>query len=164
MTPLVLVTLCNLRKTTDWSVHFPLQCCGSGMIFSDPDPTFQLVSDPTWIFSNNLNKNFTFVFPSCKRVWLHLWRDISFLVKFFMKINIYFLIEPFCWESVKFFQFFRAVLLKIHFGSVSCPDREWFFQIRFRTCYKFRIRPDPVPQHCFTAVRYRVPYIAKFYN
>jgi hypothetical protein len=31
--------------------------------FSGPDPTFQLVSDPKWIFSNILNINFTIVFP-----------------------------------------------------------------------------------------------------
>ncbi len=44
------------------------------MIFSDPDldPTSQLVSDPTLIFSNILNINFTFVFPSPKSVRLHI--------------------------------------------------------------------------------------------
>ncbi len=50
--------------------------------FSDPDPdhNFQLVSDfhpdpvsdLTLIFSNILNLNFTFVFPSCKCVRLHI--------------------------------------------------------------------------------------------
>ena len=42
----------------------------------DPDPAFQLVSDPdpfsdtTWIFSNILDINFTFVFLPCKCVRL----------------------------------------------------------------------------------------------
>ncbi len=59
-------------------------------IFSDPgpDPNFHLVSDPdpvsdpTWIFSNILNINFSYVFPSCKCVKLQL-TSYSFLVKFF---------------------------------------------------------------------------------
>ncbi len=36
-----------------------VQCCGSGMFFTDPDPTFQIVLDldTTWIFSINLNIN-----------------------------------------------------------------------------------------------------------
>jgi hypothetical protein len=54
------------------------QCCGSGMIFSDPalDPTFQLVSDtdpvtdPHNFFSNIHDINFTFVFLHCKCVRL----------------------------------------------------------------------------------------------
>jgi hypothetical protein len=46
------------------------------MIFPDPDqnPTLKLVSDPAQhdFFSNFLNINFTFVFPSCKSVRLHI--------------------------------------------------------------------------------------------
>jgi hypothetical protein len=54
-----------------------------------PDPSFELVPDPDpvsgppGIFSNILNKNFTFAFPSCKCIWLHISRDISFLRKIF---------------------------------------------------------------------------------
>ncbi len=42
------------------------------MIFSDldPYPTFQLVLDPTYMFSNILDINFTFVFLPCKCVRL----------------------------------------------------------------------------------------------
>jgi hypothetical protein len=52
------------------------------MIFSDPDPTFQLasfpylepdsVSDPTEFFIYILNKNFIFVYPSWKCGMLHI--------------------------------------------------------------------------------------------
>ncbi len=36
------------------------QCCGSGNeFFSDPDPTIQFVSDPTWMFSNIVDLNFS---------------------------------------------------------------------------------------------------------
>ncbi len=35
-------------------------------LYPDTDLTFQLVLDPTCIFSNILNINFTFAYPSCK--------------------------------------------------------------------------------------------------
>jgi hypothetical protein len=63
--------------------------------FSDPhaDPTFQLVSDsdpdpvsnPTWIIFDILNRNFIFVFPSCKCVSLHIIWDTSILGNFLYK-------------------------------------------------------------------------------
>jgi hypothetical protein len=67
--------------------------------FWDPAPTFQLVSDPdnvpdpTWIFSNILDINFTFVFPSCKCVRLlimtrcKLFRGICLDKKEFLFLN-----------------------------------------------------------------------------
>ncbi len=69
--------------------------------FSDPNPTFQMVSDPyldpdpvsdpTLFFSNILNINFTFVFPSCKCVRLHIMTRYKLLRKlFYIKRNIYF--------------------------------------------------------------------------
>ncbi len=41
-------------------------------LFLDPHPTFQMVSDPTSSFSSVFNINFTFVFPSCNCVRLHI--------------------------------------------------------------------------------------------
>ncbi len=38
----------------------------------DPDPSFQMVWDPTWIFSSIFSTNFTFVSQSCKCVRLHI--------------------------------------------------------------------------------------------
>jgi hypothetical protein len=56
-----------------------------------------------------------------------LWRDISFLGEcFFVKRNLYFQIEYFCWEIVKFYQFFRVILLQIHFGSRAARIRNDF--------------------------------------
>jgi hypothetical protein len=67
------------------------QCCDPERSFTDPDPTFQLVSDPDLTFqlvsdpdlvsdptfSNILNINFTFVFLSCTVCVLGCIRDIS---------------------------------------------------------------------------------------
>ena len=63
------------------------QYCGSGFFFSfsDLDPTFLIVSDPdpvsdpTWIFSNVFNLNFTF----CKRAKTghFLWKNEFILFK-----------------------------------------------------------------------------------
>jgi hypothetical protein len=70
-----------------------LQCCGSEMIFSDPcphaDPTFHSdpdpdpVSDTTIIFSNILNINFTFVFPSYKCVRVNILTRYKLFRNFF---------------------------------------------------------------------------------
>ncbi len=35
-------------------------------LISDPAPAPDLVSDPTWFFSNILDRNFTFVLLPCK--------------------------------------------------------------------------------------------------
>ncbi len=84
------------------------------LFIPDPDPTFQFVSDPnpdpTWFFSNIFLSGCSF------------WRDICLLGEyyFFDNRHLYFLIENFCWEIVKFYQFVRVVLLQIHFGSGSC--------------------------------------------
>ncbi len=62
-----------------------------------------------------------------------LWRDISFWVIIFLdKKEIIFKTEHFCWEIVKFYQFWSSLLQFIFFGS----------GVRIRTV------PDPDPQHC----------------
>jgi hypothetical protein len=50
---------------------------------------------------------------------------------------------------LKFYQFFRKVLLQIYFGSGAAQIWNDFFQILFpiRTLLKVWIRPDPDPQH-----------------
>ncbi len=78
-----------------------------------------------------------------------LWRDISLLGTFFwIKRNLYFLIEYFCWEIVIFCQLFGVVLLQIHFGfGVARIRIRNNFSISV-SCQRFRVRPDPDPQHC----------------
>ncbi len=77
-----------------------------------------------------------------------LWQNISFLRKFFrIKRYLYFKIEHFCWDIVKFYQFFREFLLQIHFGS-------WMniFKIRYPdpdSDTSFWSPRDPDTQHCF---------------
>ncbi len=68
-------------------------------------------------FSNILNISFTFVLPSCKCVTLHIITRYKLFRDFFKikSIYLYFLIEHFCWDVVKFYQFFRQVLLQISF-------------------------------------------------
>jgi hypothetical protein len=67
------------------------------------------------IFSNILNINFYFVFPSCKCVEFAYYDKILKLLRnFFMNI---FNLSFFCREIVKFYQFFTVVLLQIHFRS-----------------------------------------------
>ncbi len=85
--------------------------------------------------------NFTFVFTSWKcHVFLHVMtrRDISFLGDFLRK--------HFFWQFVKFYQFFRLVLIQIHFGSGASRIRN---EIHFGSGAS-RIRNDffPDPQHC----------------
>jgi hypothetical protein len=66
------------------------------MIFPDPDqnPILKLVSDPAQhdFFSSFLNINFTFVFPSCKSVRLHIMTKYKlFRVNIYLtKKNLYF--------------------------------------------------------------------------
>jgi hypothetical protein len=62
---------------------------------------------------------------------------------------VYFLGELFCWEIVKFYQFFRVVLLQIHFRIRSCSDPGWFF-------------PDPDPVKSFRSDRIRIQNTASF--
>ncbi len=96
------------------------------MIFSDPDPTFQLVSDPTWIFSNILNIN---VFPSCKYYRLYIMTNY----KLFMEMSVQKWIYIFKW------------VVPIFVGKLSNFS---VFQKGF-TSNSFQIRndffPDPYP-------------------
>ncbi len=66
------------------------------MVFSDPglDPTFQLFSDPTRIFSNILNINFTFVFPSLGCILCKLFREIFLTTNKFIFLNWAFFKSP----------------------------------------------------------------------
>ena len=75
---------------------------------TDTDPTFQIVADPTWIFSSIFNINFAFVSSSCLDSVLRciVRRDISFSMGSFFKGILYFLNWSFCLEIVKFYQFF----------------------------------------------------------
>jgi hypothetical protein len=60
---------------------------------------------------------------------------------FFDKRHLYFLIEHFCIEIAKFYQFFRVVLLQIYFGFGAARIRNVFFRIRILRNVSFR--PDP---------------------
>ncbi len=66
-------------------------CCWSGMIFRIRIRIllFSWFRDPTWVFSNILNINFTFIFPRCKCVRLHIMRYKLFIL-FFIIRNLYF--------------------------------------------------------------------------
>jgi hypothetical protein len=55
----------------------------------DPDPTFQLVSDHTLMSSNILDINFTFVFPSCKFVKLHIMIAYHDKIQYKLFVNFY---------------------------------------------------------------------------
>jgi hypothetical protein len=80
-------------------------------------------------FFNILNINFTFVFPSCKCVWLHIIpRYIFFWEIFFDKKEFIFLN---C-EIVNFYNFFRLVLLQIHYESGAIRIRNDFPRIRIQ--------------------------------
>ncbi len=105
--------------------------------FSDPDPTFQLVSDPTKIFSDILDTNFTFVFLPWKCVRLLIMtRYKLFKGIFFWQKGIYFLNwASFCWEISNFYQFFRGSFTSNSFWSWSCSDPELFF-LRIRILLK----------------------------
>ncbi len=61
-------------------------------------------------FSNIININLTFEFPSCVLDWI-LWRDISFLEFIYIK-DFIFLNGAFCSESVKFYQLFATLKLR----------------------------------------------------
>jgi ethanolamine ammonia-lyase large subunit len=65
---------------------------GSGLIFSDLNPIFQIILDLTRIYSNIFNINFTFVFPSGKCVRLHITTRYE-LLRFFSKGNYIFYSE-----------------------------------------------------------------------
>ncbi len=107
--------------------------------------TFQLVSDPTWIFSNILNINFSFVFPfwECVRLhiitWYKLFREIIFKKKEFVFLNWAFLLR-----NCQIWSVFTVFFTSNSFQIRSCPDPEWFFPDPAK---KFRIWPDQNPQH-----------------
>ncbi len=98
------------------------------MSFSDPDPTFQLVS-------HILNINFTIAFLSCKCVRLHIMmrHTLSLFGNFLLqKKNLLFKIEIFCWEIVKFFKFFTFRVVLLHFGTTAGRIRNDYFRIPIR--------------------------------
>jgi hypothetical protein len=56
----------GLKETYTHNPYEPKNTLNVSVV--DPDDFFQLVTDPTRLFSNILNINFIFVFPSCKCV------------------------------------------------------------------------------------------------
>ncbi len=98
-------------------------------LFSDPDLTFQLVSDfypdpepasdPTWSFSNILKINFTFVFPSWKCVRLHIMTRYKLLREFFFyKNQLIFLNWAFLLRNCQVLSVFQ----KVYFKFISDPE------------------------------------------
>jgi len=75
-----------------------------------------------------------------------LWRDTSFLEKFILE-EFKFLNCNFSWEIIKFDQFFRLVLLQIHFDPELPGSESIMIFPGSGSCRKFWIRPDPDPQH-----------------
>ncbi len=108
-----------------------------------PDPclAFQIVSildpilDPTWIFSNIFNINFTLYFRLISVIRCILRRYISSSWGIFSR-NLYFLNLAFCWESVLFLSFFHRIFVSSAFRIRSYPDPEWFFWIRIQILSK----------------------------
>ncbi len=94
--------------------------------FSNPDPTFRLVSDPTWIFPNILDINFTLVFLPCKCVRLLIFcRDISLLWEYFFWQK-----EIYIFNMSSFV--FQGSYTSNSFGSRAAQIRNDFFRIRIR--------------------------------
>jgi hypothetical protein len=89
--------------------------------YPDPSPTFQLVSDadPTWIFSNILKINFTFVCMSCKCFRLH-YDDIQAFRYIFLQKGIYnFKLSIFVARLSNFISNFRVVT--VYYKFISDP-------------------------------------------
>jgi len=69
--------------------------------------------------------------------------------------GVLFLNKAFLWRNFKIlYMIFRVILLQIHFGSAAARIRNDFFG----SCLKFRIRPDPDPQHCHVYVKHIASY------
>ncbi len=87
------------------------QWCGSGMIFLDPDPIFQLASDPKSV--SRSGSIYYFCIP------IYYWQDEKELIF----LNWAFLLRN-C-QILSVFQSSLLVLIKIHFFRIrSCPDRD----------------------------------------
>ncbi len=118
------------------------------MIFSDPDRTFHLVSDldpfsyPKLI-NNILYINFTFVFLSCV-VGCILWRDMSFLGKFFFDKEEFKFLKLSLEKLSNFISFFFSE--KLHLKFISDPEL-----LGFR-----KIFPDPDHARNFGSIRIRI--------
>ncbi len=115
----------EIKKNSKFSVVDP------EWFFSRSDPTFQLVWDPTWIFSNILGINFSFFFPSCTCFWLHIMTRCKLFRNFFTWYNLCFWIEHFCREIIKFyFTFTFFTFTSNSFGIRSYRIRKYYFRIR----------------------------------
>ncbi len=90
--------------------------------FFDPDPTFQMVSDPDPDPVSDLTGSF-----------------LVFLTLIFCELSIS--------EKLSTFFSLSVVLFQIHFRSGAARIRKEFFSDP-SSVYKFQIRQDPDPQHC----------------
>ncbi len=89
--------LCISKVVNGQQISIAIRVVDPEWFFSDPnlDPSFQLVSDSTWIFSNILNINFNLYSRLISVLGCILWRDISFFGKFkkrgiyIFKLNIF---------------------------------------------------------------------------
>jgi hypothetical protein len=83
------------------------------------------------------------------------------LFRDFFIFFLYFSIEHFCRDIVKFYQFFRVVLLQIHFGSgdARIRIRNVIFRIRIRILLKVS---DPTGSTLQAAHWYGTMYKANF--
>ncbi len=117
--------------------------------------------DATWIFSINLNINFTFVFSSSKCVRFHSTTRYCIpqasMGIFVCKKGIYIVqVKPSVEKLSDFYQIFREVISNSFWiRSWPGPDSKLFFRIwillnvsdpaESGSCFKFRICPDPAP-------------------
>ncbi len=77
---------------------------------------------------------------------------------FFVKRNLSFWIEHFL-RNLKFYPFFRVILLQISFGSGGVRIRNDFFRLHIRIKILLKVLdpyPDPDPQHWFRHPKVRI--------
>ncbi len=108
------------------------------MTFSDPDSTFQLVSDAIWFlnfFSNILNMNFTFVFTYRKCVRLHIMTRYELFREIFLSKGILFTNWVYWMRNGLISSFSEW----FYFKFILDPELQRSGMILFRICIRIRI-------------------------
>ncbi len=109
-----------------WHIYFSLPLLLISVVdpewfFSDPDRTFQIVSDPEpdpvsdrkWTFANIFNINLPFYYRLVSVLGcIHIMTRYSFYGIFVWKKEFIFLNWAFCWVIVKFYQFSERFYFK----------------------------------------------------
>ncbi len=120
-------------------------CCGRKDFFGSVSGSYISVgSDPypdsKLIFSKILYINFTVVFPPCKGVRLHIILRYKQLSEIFSDKKDFFIFKLYIFvDKLSYFISFSELF---YFKFISDPELPGS-----GFCYKFRVRPDPDPQH-----------------